>query len=125
MFKNIIALFLMSLFFIGCSNANSFGWNKKILDGFIKGCSAGVLDDAKKDFIAREIDSGNPNPIFPEDEFKSLITEFCSCIAKRASVSIEFKKLSKDPNLLKPIMSEAWAGGRCKPTGAHGEMYGL
>ena len=123
MFKNIIALFLMSLFFIGCSNANSFGWDKKGVDEYIKGCTYGMLDDVKKDFIAREIDYGNPNPIFPEDEFKSPITEFCSCIAKRASVSIEIKKLQKDPNLIKPIVSEAMAGGRCKPTGAYEEMY--
>jgi len=123
--KIIISVFLMSLFLIESSYANSFGWDNKIYDGYIKGCTAGMLDNEKKDFIAIEIDNGNPNAIFPEDEFKLSITEFCSCVAKRASESIEFKKLQKDPDLIKPIMSEAVAGGRCKPTGALGKSYGF
>jgi len=123
--KIIISVFLMSLFFIGSSYANSFGWNKKFYDGYIKGCTDGMLDSVKKEFIAMEIDNGNPNAIFPEDELKPSITEYCSCITKRASVSIERKKLQKDPKLLKPIASEALAGGRCKPTGAFGKLYGF
>ena len=123
--KIIISVFLMSLFFIGSSYANSFGWNKKFYDGYIEGCTDAMLNLVKKELIAMEIDNGNPNAIFPEDELKPPITEFCSCTTKRASESIEFKKLKKDPNLIKPIMSEAWAGGRCKPTGAYGNLYGL
>ena len=118
------SVFLMSLFFIGNSFADSFVWNKNNSDEYIKGCVAGILDPAKRDFLKRAIENGHPDALFPEEKIKPSITEFCSCITKRASESLEFKKLIKDPGLVQPLMTEAMTGWRCKPTGILGKMMG-
>lgn len=118
------SVFLMSLFFIGSSFADSFVWNKTNSDAYTNGCVAGILDPTKRDFMKRAVENGNPNAVFPEEKIKPSITEFCSCITKRASKTFEFKQLVKDPDLIQPLMTEALTGGRCKPTGMLGKIMG-
>jgi len=119
------SVILMSLFSIGNSFADSFVWNETTSDAYMKGCVASMLDPIKKEYMERVIENGNPNALFPEEIIKPSITEFCSCITKRASESLEFKKLVKDPDLIKPLVAEAMTGGRCKPTGILGKINGF
>ena len=84
-------------------------------DQSVKGCVAGILEPAKRDFRTRAIERGNPNALFPEDKAIPPITELCSCIIQKASESLEYSALANDPLLIQPLISEAMSGGRCNP----------
>ncbi len=118
------SVFLVSLFIIGSSFADSFIWNNENSNAHIKGCVAGILDPAERDFLKRAIENGHPDALFPEEKIKPSTTEFCTCITKMASETFEFKQLVKDPGLIQPLMTEALTGGRCKPTGMLGKIMG-
>jgi hypothetical protein len=99
------------------------GWSQEQIDAFTAGCSLAIIEPAKRDYAAAAERAGNKSPKpFPEAQILASINPMCGCLAARAAEKWTFSDYfkSQDANA-SVLVTEALAGGRCKPEGVLGD----
>lgn len=117
--------FFIGMLISGVAIADEDGWNDALKKHMAKGCVAGIVTPAKRDFNARARQSGDETAVFPEGRIKSSASDLCACIIQRSSHKWSYQQIQRQPQLMNKLISEAMAGGECRPSGILGKLMGV
>jgi hypothetical protein len=97
-------------------------WSDHELRAFTTGCTDAIVTPAKEDFSKAAAKAGDDKAVFPEKKLRLSAESMCACLAQRIATtwSLHEWALNADARL-EALIEEAFAGGRCKPTGFLGE----